>query len=155
MFVTTFSSSPMQTWKTAPNCWLRWVILFCGLAPAILNANDAIPPEKAVITLTPKFGPVTFAHQRHSDFEAVRCITCHHTMRTNGEQIRSCYDCHEVRYFSIANIRKAEPDSVDDTGPPVRNAQEAFHGLCTGCHKNRQDQNLPTGPGDSCRDCHK
>jgi hypothetical protein len=75
-------------------------------------------------------------------------------MRSTGEQIPSCYTCHEAGYFSIANIRKAEPDAMEHTGPPVRNAQEAFHDLCTGCHEHRREQNLPTGPDDSCRDCH-
>ena len=145
----------MQTWLPAPKRGLRWIALFFGLAPALVTATDAIPPEKAEITLTPKFGPVTFAHQRHSDLEGMRCVTCHHTLRTKGEPIRSCYTCHQARYNSIANIRKAEPDSLNDAEPPVRNAQQAFHGLCTGCHKHRHEQSLPTGPHDSCRDCHR
>ena len=145
----------MRRWLFATNHCLRWIAFVLGLAPALVAATDAIPPEKAVITLTPKFGPVAFAHQRHNDLEGVRCITCHHTRRAEGEQVRSCYACHEAQYFSIANIRKAGPDSVEDTEPPVRNAQDAFHGLCTGCHKERQNKNLPTGPSDSCRDCHR
>lgn len=156
VYVTTSKLNAMQIWLPAPNRCLPWIGLFLyGLAPAFVSATEAIPPEKAVIELTPKFGPVTFAHQHHSDLKDVDCANCHHTVRSTGEQIRSCYACHEARYFSIANIRKAEPDPVDDTGPRVRNAQEAFHGLCTGCHKHRRKQNLPTGPDDSCRDCHR
>lgn len=73
---------------------LRWIALFwLATAPAIATATDAIPPDKAVITLTPKFGPVTFSHQRHSEFKAVHCDTCHHMMGSDDESIRSCYSC--------------------------------------------------------------
>ncbi len=82
----------------APNR-LRWFVLFFGLAPALVTATDAIPPEKAEITLTPKFGPVTFAHQRHSDLEGVRCVTCHHTLRTKDEPVRSCYSLPPGQVF--------------------------------------------------------
>jgi len=154
--VTTSKSSIWRIRLPVPSRCLPWIGLFLlGLAPALVMATDAIPPEKAVIELTPRFGPVTFTHQRHSDLEQVDCVRCHHTIRTIDEPIRSCYTCHEAVYFSIANIRKAEPERVDDTEPPVRNAQQAFHGLCTGCHKHRREQNLPAGPDDSCRDCHR
>lgn len=156
MYVTTSKLNSWQIWLPVPNRCLPWIgLLLLGLAPALVTATETIPPEKAVIKLTPKFGPVTFTHQRHSDLEDVDCTTCHHTIRTMDGSIRSCYVCHETVYFSIANIRKAEPERVDDTEPPVRNAQEVFHGLCTGCHKHRREQNLPTGPDDSCRDCHR
>jgi hypothetical protein len=146
----------MQRWLPVASLWLAWItFFFFGFAPALVTATDAIPPEKAMITLTPKFGPVTFAHQRHSDLEDVHCTTCHHMMSSRGQEVRSCYTCHEAVYFSIANIRKAGPDPEGDTEPRIRNAQEAFHGLCTDCHKRRRAQDLATGPDDSCRDCHK
>ena len=156
MYVTTSNLNSWRIWLPVPIRYLLWIGLFLlGLAPTLVMATDAIPPEKAVIELTPKFGPVTFTHQRHSDIEDVDCTTCHHTIRSMDEPIRSCYACHEAVYFSIANIRKAEPEQVDDTEPQVCNAQEAFHGLCSGCHKHRREKNLPTGPDDSCRDCHR
>lgn len=156
MYVTTSKPGIWRIRLPVPNRCLPWIGLFLlGLAPALVMATDAIPPEKAVIELTPKFGPVTFTHQRHSDLEQVGCVRCHHTIRTMDEPIQSCYACHEAVYFSIANIRKAGPERVDDTEPPVRNAQQAFHDLCTGCHKHRREQNLPAGPDDSCRDCHR
>ena len=137
---------------------LRWIALsLSGIAPAPATAMDAIPPEKAVITLTPKFGPVTFGHQRHSELDAVHCFTCHHTMNSDGEAMRSCYSCHEARYYSVARVTKGgqEQAGEDGTGPQVPNAQQAFHDLCTGCHKHRRERKLPAGPDDSCRDCHK
>jgi len=156
VYVTTSKPGIWRIRLPVPNRCLPWIGLFLlGLAPALVMATDAIPPEKAVIELTPKFGPVTFTHQRHSDLDDVDCVRCHHTIRSIDEPIRSCYACHEAVYFSIANIRKAEPERVDDTEPPVRNAQQAFHGLCTGCHKHRRQQNLPAGPDNSCRDCHR
>ena len=137
---------------------LRWITLFLLVfSPGFTTATEAVPPDKAVITLTPKFGPVTFSHQRHSEFEGVQCVTCHHTLESNGEPVRSCYSCHEARYYSIARITKADPAKAgaDNTEPQVPFAQQAFHDLCTRCHKDRRQQNLPTGPDDACRDCHK
>lgn len=132
-----------------------WSALTGLLASAAMAASAEIPPAKAVITLTPKFGPVTFAHQRHSELDGVTCATCHHTMEASGEGIQSCYLCHEARLFRIAEIRKANREPVEGNAPQVPNAQEAFHGLCTGCHHHRLDQGLAAGPDDSCRDCHQ
>ena len=138
--------------------WLRWIALLLSVAvTACATMTATIPPDKSVITLTPKFGPVTFSHQRHSEFEAVGCATCHHTMESGDEPIPSCYSCHEARYYSIARIKKAGPDQAgaEKTEPQVPNAQQAFHGLCVGCHKDRRAQKLPTGPDAACRDCHR
>lgn len=156
MYVITSKPSTRQTRQLVPNRYLSWIGLFLlGLVPALVIATETIPPAEAVITLTPKFGPVTFTHQHHSDLDDVDCTTCHHTIRIMDEPIRSCYLCHKAVHFSIASIRKAEPERVDDTEPPARNAQQAFHDLCTGCHKHRREQNLPTGPDDNCRNCHR
>jgi len=151
VFVTISSSRIMRV-------RLHWIALFLlAFAPAFATASDAAPTDKAVITLTPKFGPVTFSHQRHSELEAVHCVTCHHTLESDGEPIRSCYSCHEARYYSIARITKAGSETAggENSEPQVPFAQQAFHGLCVGCHKNRRAQKLPTGPDDSCRDCHR
>jgi hypothetical protein len=137
---------------------LHWIVLLLlAFVPGFATATDAIPPDKAMIMLTPKFGLVTFSHQRHSELEAVQCVTCHHTLESDGEPIRSCYSCHEARYYSIAGITKADPAQAgaEKTESQVPYAQQAFHGLCTNCHKDRRQQNLPAGPDDSCRDCHK
>ena len=126
-------------------------------ASAAVDPGALIPPDKAVITLTPKFGPVTFAHQPHNELDGVDCATCHHMMDPSGEDIRSCYDCHRAKLFRIAAIRKAdaEPEEDDGSGPAVPDAQEAFHGLCTGCHHHRRSATRPAGPDKNCRDCHK
>jgi hypothetical protein len=135
---------------------LCWAAVFCvGFAAAHADTVDAIPTEKSIITLTPKFGPVTFNHERHSQLEGVDCVTCHHTMGSDSGSIRSCYSCHEARYFSIANIKKAGPDEDGESESTVPDAQQAFHDLCTGCHEQNRKRELPAGPDDSCRDCHK
>jgi hypothetical protein len=133
-----------------------WGLLNALLAPGLLAAAQTIPADKSVIELTPKFGPVTFAHQRHSELDGVDCVTCHHMTGPSGEGVRSCYSCHKARLFQIARIRKAEPVPEDDGSESgVPDAQEAFHGLCTGCHHHRRSEARPAGPDDSCRDCHK
>lgn len=125
------------------------------LVAADAGAAATIPPPGAVITLTPKFGPVTFPHQRHSELDGVTCSTCHHTLDSPDGEVRSCYLCHEAKLFRIAAIRRADPEQAQERGPQVPDAQEAFHSLCTGCHHRRRQQSLEAGPDDSCRDCHR
>ena len=141
------STTTLPTWPT------RIASLLLAFAPAA----NAIPPGKAVITLTPKFGPVTFSHQHHSELKSVRCVTCHHTVASADEPIQSCYGCHKATDYSIGRIVKSGPKGTEaeSIGPRIRNAQRAFHDLCINCHKERREQGLPTGPDDSCRDCHK
>jgi hypothetical protein len=141
------STTTLPTWPT------RIASLLLAFAPAA----NAIPPGKAVITLTPKFGPVTFSHQHHSELDSVQCVTCHHTVVSADEPIRSCYGCHQATYYSIDRIVKSGPETAAAHGiePQIRDAQRAFHDLCIDCHKARREQELPTGPDDSCRDCHE
>jgi len=139
--------------STSPVWPFSIVLLLLAFAPAA----NAIPPDKAVITLTPKFGPVTFSHQRHSELEAAECTTCHHTLETADEPVRSCYSCHKAKYYSVGRIVESGPGTAqtENIEPQIRNAKEAFHDLCIGCHRELRELELPTGPDDSCRDCHK
>jgi len=137
--------------------FLTWLPRIASVLLAFVPAANAISPAKTVITLTPAFGPVTFSHQQHSEVDAVSCATCHHTLVSADEPIRSCYGCHKATHYSIGRIVKSGTEGTDanSIGPRIRNAQRAFHDLCIGCHKERREQELPTGPDDSCRDCHK
>jgi hypothetical protein len=115
-------------------------------------SGDAVPPDKAVILLTPKFGPVSFSHQRHATELAIACRDCHHAWEQQPAP-RPCHACHEARHYRIAATRRAEAEEQGESPPPVR-AKLAFHGLCLDCHARLADKQLPTGPHDSCRDCH-
>lgn len=129
-------------------------ILLSGLllvVPGWLRAAE-IPPDKAVITLQPKFGPVRFSHQRHATAMGIACQDCHHTLQV-AAQPRRCHDCHQAKVFRVAATRPADAQPEAAQLAPVR-AKLAFHGLCQGCHVRLQGQQLASGPTDSCRDCH-
>lgn len=124
------------------------------VAAALVAVSDEVPPGTETITLEPKFGTVTFSHGAHSRLEDVQCRTCHHTHAGGARPIQPCHDCHVAGHFRQAEIRPAdETQSADVPGQPSK-AQEAFHVLCHGCHADREDEGRPTGPTDSCRDCH-
>ena len=90
-------------------------------------AKKAIP--KAV-ELKAKFGNVHFNHSNHVKKYKIKCVTCHHKMKTNPSKM-ACRDCHKK--------------------PKVGNApvpMKAFHKTCKGCHKKK-------GGPTSCKACHK
>ncbi|MDH5180760.1 MAG: cytochrome c3 family protein [Gammaproteobacteria bacterium] len=72
-------------------------------------------------------GPVVFPHTTHGE---VKCAGCHH--RLTEAQRHTCAPCHQ--------------------GPARRTT---LHSLCTGCHLQRKQQALPTGPVKRCRQCHR
>ena len=125
----------------------------CLLTAGLLAVSQEVPTGTEILTLEPKFGTVTFSHQAHSRLDGVGCRSCHHTHADSAAPIRPCHDCHLARHYRVAAVRpQGEPPS-DPPGQPPR-AQEAFHALCQGCHVERKDAGQPTGPTDSCRDCH-
>jgi hypothetical protein len=125
------------------------VTLF-GVSP--LAGADQMPDDKATILLTPKFGPVSFSHQRHAEELAIACRDCHHAWQEQPAP-RPCHACHQARHFSMAATRPADAPPQTGAPDPIR-AKLAFHGLCVDCHARLAAQQLPTGPHDSCRDCH-
>ncbi len=139
------------------------LVLLSGLLGAVMlylpSWSDAahIPPDKAVITLMPKFGPVRFSHLRHSSALDVACQDCHHTITdTDTGQIQGCHACHQAADSRVAAIRpidKQQQASRNDPRPA--SARQVLHGLCMGCHARRAGQGMPSGPSDSCRDCHE
>ncbi len=76
--------------------------------------------------------PVSFAH---TDHRAENCVDCHHNF-VDRTGTGLCFDCHE---------RSAEVGHLLET---------QFHGLCRGCHMERQVAGEPHGPTRRCLDCH-
>ena len=90
--------------------------------------------------------PVDFSHENHVDnLEDGGCGKCHHTPDEKTGQLtyveddeRSCTECHGLQ--------------KEDRIPALR---EAYHGNCTGCHRNEiKSGNLNGGP-TTCGGCHR
>ncbi len=125
------------------------------LLVAVLLAWAAeMPDDKQVIELVPKFGTVTFTHRDHSDRLGDDCIACHHTYEGAEDPIQSCYACHRAvihREAALVPAASGGPEQPLDAPPK---AEHAFHTLCIECHETERAAGKPTGPTDSCRDCH-
>lgn len=96
------------------------VLLLAALAAPVAFAAGG--PEE--VKFDTKMGTVTFDHAGHQEIES-DCTSCHHMGMDSG----TCKDCH----------------GVDDAAPK---AKDAFHDLCTGCHKDQG-----AGP-TKCKECH-
>ena len=96
---------------------MRLASLLLVLTAWMVNASAAeIPADKEIITLSPKFGTVTFAHKRHSEMPGTDCVTCHHTAGAQDAAIQACHDCHRARDFQEAQICAIADQSGCETG---------------------------------------
>ena len=76
--------------------------------------------------------PMTFAHADHSE---QNCLLCHHNFKDDTGS-GTCIICHQ-------------------TDPSVNLLiKEQFHGLCMGCHTEKNSEGEPAGPLRVCDDCH-
>lgn len=76
--------------------------------------------------------PMSFKHVDHT---ADTCVTCHHNyVDDTGED--ECMLCH-VNDERVAHLLR-----------------DQFHGLCMGCHVERQLEGEKFGPVRRCVDCH-
>lgn len=87
--------------------------------------------------------PVTFNHGKHAE-KYPDCVECHHVYEYkdgkkentwSGESQR-CSECHKLKQ--------------DGKKRPLR---EAYHGLCTGCHRKLTKEGEKSGPV-TCGQCH-
>ncbi|MDH4223756.1 MAG: cytochrome c family protein [candidate division Zixibacteria bacterium] len=113
--------------------------LMSGFLIIISNAdeNREIPSSESgaktytLGSISNIYEPVEFSHETHS-LLTESCQNCHH----NSEEGKtpSCKECHVV--------------SSESKGSGLLDLKEAYHRLCTGCHKE-----METGP-TSCAGCH-
>jgi len=140
-----------------------FLVLLSGLLGVVIlyltscTGAAHIPPDKAMITLMPKFGPVRFSHLRHSSELNIACQDCHHAITdTDTGEIQGCHACHQAEGYRVAAVRPIDKQQqASQNDPKPASAKQVLHGLCMGCHARRAGQNMPSGPSDSCRDCHE
>jgi predicted CXXCH cytochrome family protein len=75
---------------------------------------------------------VTLEHRKHSMERGIACTKCHHNMATEGT--KRCAECHTL------------PGSGE-----TPKLEDAYHGLCQGCHKEPPEG---TKPPTDCEACH-
>jgi len=129
------------------------VVIFVGLLLTGATSRTALMAQEDEYNLahTDVFGKlrrplVRFSHTIHSDYLAdAGCGICHHNpdnktgklVYIEGEEL-SCRECHDAQKEN----RKLA-------------LREAFHGSCTGCHRDMiKTDTHKTGP-TTCGGCHK
>jgi hypothetical protein len=88
---------------------------------------------------------VDFSHESHTEsLEDGGCGLCHHTPDENTGRLayvegdeRTCKECHGLE--------------KEGTTPALR---EAYHGNCTGCHRDQIKSGIQSGP-TTCGECHR
>jgi hypothetical protein len=134
----------------------RPVVVFSIICALVLASSFAIqaygqakPKQDPIILKGSPLGGVKLEHQKHVEYAASKCETCHHASKpekANTTPQQSCQSCH----LKVA------------AAPMKTNAAAAFHGgpmaqkgVCVDCHKaeNAKGKKAPVAP--KCVDCHK
>ena len=109
--------------------------ILTGFLFSLMMATGAFA-VKDVIEFNPKYGKVTFTHQKHSETLKIDCVKCHHTWKTGETSGKLCKDCHKAQ---------AEGKTIS--------AKDAHHKDCKGCHDEAKKAKKPAGP-TGCTACH-
>ena len=89
---------------------------------------------------------VDFSHESHTEsLEDGGCGLCHHTPDENNGRLeyvegdeRKCKECHGLQ--------------KEDNTPALR---EAYHGNCTGCHRDQIKSGIHESGPTTCGECHR
>lgn len=135
------------------------LMVILGIATFLWAVNlDAQPDDISLddkeVFISRSRPAVEFPHIQHIDAE-MECSDCHHRFK-GGENVVDegeleedaegikCSSCHK----SEAGFR-FKPD-LDTT---KRNLQQAYHRMCTGCHRQVSKDKKKSGPV-TCGECH-
>jgi c(7)-type cytochrome triheme protein len=98
--------------------------------------------------------PVAFPHIQHIDAE-IECSDCHHRFK-GGENIVDEAELEEdAEGIKCSSCHKNETgfQFKPDLDPTKRNLQQAYHRMCTGCHRQVSKDKKQSGPV-TCGECH-
>ncbi len=141
--------------------FLVWMSIL-GVAGLFWVVNLGAQPEDIVLddqtVFTSRSRPaVAFPHMQHIDAE-IECSDCHHRFK-GGENILDEAELEEdAEGIKCAACHKNEPGFrfEADLDPTKRTLQQAYHRMCTGCHRQVSKENTESkksGPV-TCGDCH-
>ena len=97
---------------------------------------------------------VAFPHMQHIDAE-IECSDCHHRIK-GGENIVDEAELEEdAEGIKCAACHKNEPgfQFQSDLDATERTLQQAYHRMCTGCHRQLKKENKKAG-SVTCGGCH-
>jgi len=122
-------------------------MLILGIGSLLWAVNLDAQPEDILLDDQSVFTdrsrpPVAFPHIQHIDAE-IECSDCHHRFK-GGENIVDEAELHK---------NKTGFQFKPDLDPTKRNLQQAYHRMCTGCHRQVSKDKKQSGPV-TCGECH-
>jgi c(7)-type cytochrome triheme protein len=116
--------------------------------------EDLLLDDQSVFTSRSR-PAVEFPHLLHFDDAAIECSECHHRFK-DGENI-----VDEMELYEGAEGVKCSACHKNETGfrfkpdldPTKRTLQQAYHRMCTGCHRKVSREKEESGPV-TCGECH-
>lgn len=98
---------------------------------------------------------VEFPHLRHFDDASIECSECHHRFK-DGENIVDEGELEEdAEGIKCSSCHKSEAGFrfKPDLDPTKRTLQQAYHRMCTSCHRQLKKENKTAG-SVTCGGCH-
>lgn len=136
------------------------VMVILGIATFLCTVNlDAQPDDISLddnTVFTGRSRPaVEFPHLLHFDDAGIECSECHHRFK-GGENVVDEGELEEdAEGIKCSSCHKSEAGFrfTPDLDPTKRNLQQAYHKLCTGCHRQVSKEEEKSGPV-TCGECH-
>lgn len=136
------------------------VVSFCLICAAYLFAGDTLssasnlPGTRMLSSISEKYNPVKFDHQKHVAL-AGNCAACHH----HPKEASSCKECHGVTpasfkgsvvnsFIACSNCHS----SADRDNPAMPGLKVAYHKKCFECHRGMGD--IGSDPKGCTEICH-
>jgi len=134
-------------------------MLILGIGSLLWAVNLDAQPEDILLDDQSVFSnhsrpSVAFPHIQHIDAE-IECSDCHHLFK-GGENIVDEAELEEdAEGIKCASCHKNETGFrfKPDLDPTKRTLQQAYHRMCTGCHRQVSKENKQSGPV-TCGECH-
>ena len=135
------------------------LMVILGIATFLCTINlDAQPDDISLDdneVFTSRSRPaVEFPHMQHIDAE-IECSDCHHRFQ-GGENVVDEGELEEdAEGIKCSSCHKSEAGFrfKPDLDPTKRTLQQAYHRMCTGCHRQVSKDKKQSGPV-TCGECH-
>ena len=138
--------------------FLFWVVIL-GIGSLLCAVNLEAQPEDIVLdeqtVFTDRSRPaVQFPHILHIDAE-IECSDCHHRFKGGENAVDEAELEEDAEGIKCGACHKSEPGFrfEADLDPTKRTLQQAYHRMCTGCHRQVSKEKKKSGPV-TCGECH-
>jgi hypothetical protein len=98
---------------------------------------------------------VAFPHLRHFDDAGIECSECHHRFKDGENIVDEGELAEDAEGIKCSSCHKSEAGFrfKPDLDPTKRTLQQAYHRMCTGCHRQVSKDKKQSGPV-TCGQCH-